>query len=136
MTTTVDACNLAVARFRSLWGTTTPIFLENDTGTPPAGVPWVRVSIRHTDAEQESLGEQGQRRIVRSALLFVQVFVPLNTGTTVARTLAQQARQIFELVRIDSNNVRFYVPQIRELGNDGSFFGILVEVPLQYDERV
>src|SRR5438552_3137104 len=69
---------------------------ENKKFSPTIGLPWARVTLRPTDANQHTLGARGARKYRRDANIWVQLYVPLDEGTSRLNTLIDHVRQVFE----------------------------------------
>lgn len=108
---------------------------DNEDFDPPAGAPWVWLVVRHITSQQESLGGVGRRKFDRPALLIASVFVPLDQGTTAADNLVTAIRDIYEGRTLTPENVRFNAGSPREIGEDGSYFQMNVELQFSYTER-
>ena len=131
MTTINEAKEAVLSRFVDSWGDTTRYVFDNEKFN--SGVEWVRVVVRNTGAEQETLGGVGSRKFLRRATLFVQVFVPVGEGTKNMDALSRQARDIYEGVSF--SGVRFPgAGVVRETGSDGTWNRSIVEIEFQYDE--
>jgi hypothetical protein len=138
MVNLVDARETIYQRFATLWGTTSAITFDNEAFTPPAGQPWVRVSVRHSGSTLEAIGGSGfggMNTFQRIGRCVIQVFVPIDAGTRQADTLAQAARAIFEGTTLSSNAIRFTNVVLREIGPDDAWYQINLEATFQYDER-
>lgn len=129
-----QAREIVYQRFRTQWLTTTPVTYEGeaertlDQGT----VAWVRVSMRHLDGGQDTLGPAGSRIFRRVARVSIQIFVPKGTGMQAGALLSQTARAIFEGTTL--SGLSFGNGQVREIGPDGKWYQHLVELALDYDE--
>lgn len=111
------------------WQDETPYVCENeDPGQQDAA--WVRFSVRHGEANQETLGATGNRRFRRQGAVFVQIFTSINTGLERADELAVKARDIFEGKTIDG--IHFYGVSTTELGPDDQWNQVTVEAPFTY----
>jgi hypothetical protein len=138
MVTLVDARETIYQRFATAWGATSAFTFDNEAFTPPVGLPWVRVSVRHLGSTLESIGGTGvggMNSFMRVGRCFIQVFVPVDQGTRQADTLAQAARAIFEGVTLSNNTIRFNNVVLREIGPDEAWYQINLEASFQYDER-
>lgn len=132
MTTINEARTVVYERFEAAWGALSAFTFENEAFTPPVGLPWVRVSVRNLDSEQECLGSPGHRRFKRNALAFAQVFVPGDSGTKDSDTLAEAFRDIFEGVSV--TGLDFRAASTREVGVDNGWHQTLAEAPFDYRE--
>lgn len=107
-------------RFTTLWAKRTLVTFPNETFDPPEDLPWVRVSVKNIDGGQETLGKSGNRKYKRDALIFVQVFTSLNSGTEGNDILCEAAKTIFEGVSFNSVTANNSV--IKEIGpSDGHY---------------
>ena len=124
------------ARFNTSWGATTPIAWPNVNFTPPAGEPWVRLTIRSDEAFSASLPAPTIRHR-HTGMVVVQVFTPDNEGDAEARTLADQVCAIFRDVTaggITYRGVDGSSPYVTEVGPDGSgWYQLNVWVPYYRD---
>lgn len=129
-----EARDAVYERFLAQWTATpaTAYTFENEKFDPPAGIPWVRVTVRNIGSTQACLGPPGNRRFRRSALGFAQIFTPADTGTKDSDTLAAAFAAIFEAVSFDG--LDFRAASSREVGVDDGWHLTLVEVPFEYEE--
>lgn len=136
MTTQNEAREAVYGLFDTDWASRTPYHFDNDKpGFDEQTVDaWARVSMRHNDAGQETLGGSGNRKFARRGSVFVQVFVKTNTGTATMDGHTDAARAIFEGVRIAGTTVRFLDVIVRETGPDGKWYQAVVEAQFEYDE--
>lgn len=91
-----DARNTIYTRFINEWADRTPFQLDNETFEIPTSGPWVRLVVRNTLGEQDTLGRPGNRKYLRNGFIAGQVFTPVNEGTAQGDLLAEQLRDIFE----------------------------------------
>ena len=113
----------------------TQVTLENEQFEPPADLPWVRASVRHFDGGQDSLGGVGLRKFSRVGALFVQVFVPQDTGgTSAGDTIAHEARTLLEGKHLTGTTVNLLTSNIREIGQVDGFYVMVVETGFIYQE--
>lgn len=138
MTTQAQAREAIYKRFIDAWAAiprTEPVTLDNESFRQPSpSSSWIRVSIRHRGAEQETMGPVGSRKFARTGVVFVQVFTPADTGTALSDLLIGLSRDIFEGVSIVGTTIRFNGVSTREVGPDGKWYSALVEAPFEYDE--
>lgn len=134
MTTIAEAREAVYEAWTDGWGTTTLFVFENEQFKEPAGtpVPWCRVSFRNLDGYQHTLGGIGHRLYNRDAKVYVQVMAPVNKGMHAGSELAQQARALFEGVRI--GELVGFGGVVKEAKPDGKWYVTLVEVAFQYYE--
>lgn len=133
-TTLNEAREAIYQAFVDGWGATTAYTFDNEKFTPPDQTPWVRLTVRHQDAGQETLGGTGNRKFYRKGSVFIQVFVPTDDGTANADTYLALARSIFEGTRIAGTTVRFLDVIVRETGPAKSLYEATVEAAFEYDE--
>lgn len=107
---------------------------ENEEFSPPSGVAWVRLSVSHRVALQDSLGGEGSRKFSRTGAVFVQVFTPLDQGVREADTIAQAAKVVLEGKSLSGNDIRLNTATIREGGPENGLYSLVVEVPFVYTE--
>lgn len=134
MTSYNDAREAILLAFTTAWAERAPYVFDNEDFTAPKDAPWARVAVRHSGGGQETIGPPGARRFERRGTVFVQVFVPQNTGTIALGSLATVVRETFEGVTLAGTTVRFSGVIVRDGGPDGSWFGTTVEAPFTYDE--
>lgn len=89
--------------------------VDDSATPPPATQPYARVTIRHLDGAQTTMGEVGNRRFSKFGNIFVQVFTPLSlkTGLTLLENLATIALGAFE-GKVTPSGVWFRNAVIRE----------------------
>jgi len=133
MTTLNEARDAVYDRFSAQWGTTSVYQLDNqDLRLAEGTANWARLAVRQMDSNQDTLGPSGSRRFRRSAMTFIQIFVPSNKGTKEGDDLSQTARGVFEGTSF--SGLDFTDGMIREVGPDGKWFQYVVEVKFSYDE--
>ena len=134
MSLTLPDARIAIyTRFISSWGSTTPIAFDNENFNNTGNESWVRCSVRHIPSGADTIAPIGSRRYLRNGNAFIQIFTRSGEGTQEADRLAQQARDIFEGIRVGL--VRFNDAQIVEIPSDGLWYNIVVEIAFEYDER-
>lgn len=134
MTTANEAREAIYEAFVAVW--TEEYSFDNEEFDPPKSDPWARLVVRHDPAIGETLGPVGHRRFTRSGTVYVQVFVPEDTGTTDMDALAETVRDAFEGVTLVGTTVRFEAVTVREIGESDTdkFYLTMVEAPFEYDE--
>lgn len=121
--------------FKEDWGTTSPFVFDGEKfKTPSPSSSWVRVSIRHNEGSQDSLGGVGARKFKRGGSVFIQCFTPLDRGRDASDTLADAARDIFEGKTLGTEAVTFTDVIIREIGPDEGWYQTNVEAIFNYTE--
>lgn len=102
---------------------------------PNSSHAWARVSIKHTQSDQKSLGLPGTRRFERWGYVTVQVFTPLSRGQglSLSEQLVTIARNAFE-GQTTPNAVWFRKVTVKEIGVDGPWENTNVIASFCYDE--
>ena len=80
----------------------------------------IRQGMRAFQGRQDSFGNSGNRKFLKSGLLSIQVFTAIDEATNVNDTLCQQVQDLFEGVRID--DIWFYDGGIRFSGAENEWF--------------
>jgi len=113
----------------------TQVTLENEQYKGPSDTPWVRVSVRHFDGGQGSLGGVGQRKFDRLGSVFVQIFIPQDSGgTDDAETIAHEARTLLEGKSLLGTTVNTLTTNIREVGLLDGYYVMVAETGFEYQE--
>lgn len=73
----------------------TPIAWPNVNFTPPSG-PWVRFNVLDGEGAWRSIGSPGSNLAGYVGVVVIQIFVPLLSGESTARDLADAAAVIFQ----------------------------------------
>lgn len=120
-------------KFRTSWGTTTPISWPNVDFTPPDG-SWCRFSVNDGESGQIGLGSL-PATIRYSGTIYIQIFTKQNIGTSAALTLADQAKLIFN--NWCGTTVACYAARVKKVGNttDG-WYQVNVSIPFRRDENL
>lgn len=134
MTTLNEVREAVYSRFTSNYTgvTSDRIYFENEDAQEPATGNWVRVAVRNFSRNQSSLGKAGNRRFLGVGSVFVQVYVPTNTGVQTADALAREALILFEGVSF--SGLRFHDAEVRETGPDGRWYQMVMEANFDYQE--
>ena len=114
--------------------------LDNEKFKEPESGEWVRLVVRHSVREQETLGSAGNRRFQSDASLVAQVFTdqsfaaPERPEDRLVRSdeLAQEIADLFGSTSFDG--LSFQAASAREAGQDGKWFLNVVEVPFTYED--
>jgi hypothetical protein len=120
-------------RFTTVWANRTPRDMPNmkfSLPSPPA--PWVRFRISGGDAKRLTIGG-GTNWHRNAGIIFVQLFVPIETGDAV---ITQYADVICDMFRDwCGTNITCRTPVVKEVGPDGSgYFQVNVNIPFHRDE--
>jgi len=95
--------------------------------------PWVRFSVLMGAGEQVAMGSAAvQYRYV--GVIAVQVFTAEGTGAQTNRDICDDVADIFRSKQIDSQNISCQTPDIVEVGTDGGWWQVNVEIPFYWDE--
>ncbi len=135
MTTMNAARELIYSTFITDWAGATPITFANESfnADTEGGDAWVRLTIHHKPSRQRSLGPVGQRKYDRLASVIVQVYTDVDEGVQTSDTHVTSVKDIFEgsgaMAGLD-----FFVAEFREIGPDGRWFQVNVEIPFTYEE--
>lgn len=121
------------AFFATAWGSTTDVIYDDQAKDIPNNAPWVRLSIRHIEGYQASMGDPNNNRYRRIGSVTAQVFVPQGGASVQASQLAQQAAEIF--TGATYLGIAFSNTVAREIGADGKgFYQINVISEFRYDD--
>lgn len=134
MTTQTEAREAIYQAFIDGWGAASLYTFDNEDYTPPSDLPWVRLSVRHTNSAQETLGAVGNRNYLRSGNIIVQIFGPQDTGVFETDTLVETVRAIFEGVTLPGTTVRCYDCIVNETGPSGKWYQTIVRATFDYEE--
>lgn len=136
MTTPIEAEQLILDRWVTEWGTTTPFTFEEEqipVGVDVGETSWVYLFIQDIKSDQINLGAIGGRRYLRKAQVQIYIFTPANQGTAEALSLAQQAREVYEGIRLEPLK-NFLEGQIVRVGPKPPEFQVNVLCPFEYTE--
>lgn len=113
-----------------------PVEHENQRFTQPATGPWGRLTLVTGETEPAAIGN-GQGRLERTPfVLFLQVFMPENTGTKVARQAADIMRALDRMsIQKDALTVNFRTTGLTPAPNPANtgLTAYNVQLPGQYD---
>jgi hypothetical protein len=119
--------------FVSGWGTTTPIAWGNTTPAMPDSSPWVRFTMIHAPARLRSWSGNTYN-YERPGICFIQIFVPLGSGTRTASDLQHKVVTILEGRRFGA--LETGTASIAEVGpTDTAMDQSQVRVTFVYDEQ-
>lgn len=115
--------------------------LGDETFDPPGGIdaygePWARLSMKHMDAAQRTLAPVGHRKFKREAIVFLQLFVPPNSGEAVQDVLLKAGQRLYEGRKLSLDDVVIKEVVVRELGEieDGRWNASTIQATIEYDE--
>ena len=137
MTTINEATSAIYSRFETQFNTVTPFLFDNEdanTEIEPneSGEAWVRLVVRHIGSQQETLGQVGNRKYMRSGLILVQVFTPKNEGRKASDDLVEEIRDIYEGTNFGGVIVNNVVN--REVGPQDDEYQVVVEAAFNYHQ--
>ena len=113
-------------RLESLW-LGTPIDYDNISFNQPNNSSWIRLNILNGATEYRAL--QYKKRY--NGIINVQIFVPVKTGTSIARDYADTVCSIFDSQVFDS--VSCDVASVTIVGADAKWYQINVDTPYWRD---
>lgn len=119
----------------ALAGESLTIVWDGDGEAPPSdtALSWARVSIRHVDSKQSTLGPVGARKYLTSGLMYVQIFTPLGDGLSEDDRLAMillSALRADDTAGLTLRNIRPV-----ETGPDGGWHQTNVIAEFEYEEQ-
>tara|TARA_R110002167_G_scaffold121845_2_gene300256 strand:- start:131 stop:544 length:414 start_codon:yes stop_codon:yes gene_type:complete len=100
--------------------------------TAPTDAQWARVTVAHEAGVQDSLGSVGSRKYLRRGRVLIQIFGPVDQGLRALDLLADATRDIFEGTQF--GGLYFVSADVRESGQDGEWFQLVVDAPFDYQE--
>jgi hypothetical protein len=134
--TTAEAREAIYQHWKTQWDTLRPgalYYFENENVAPEPTTTWARVTVRHTDSAQHTLGVAGARQFRREAAIWVQLFVPLDQGMAALDALVSDVRTVFEGVNVDDIDPAG-AARVQEVGPDGKWYEVVVVAPVTYYE--
>lgn len=118
--------------FDANWPHDVPVAYDDVSFSKPDAEPWVRLTIKHNEGFQASVGDPGNNRHRREGIIVAQIFSPEGDASKTARELADSAADIF--IGATDNGIHFYNTVAREAGNDGmGWYQINVTASFWYD---
>lgn len=107
-------------RFFQLWPSNVPTILDNDPDTPEPNTIWARLSIEPGSRANPSLGSRRYRQLGR---IYLQIFVPAQTGMNAGWDLAEVFTTAFSDWRSPDYRIMSFAPDIEvfEDENDAYF---------------
>jgi len=99
---------------------------------PPDDASWCRLSIQHTDGDQETLAAAGGREFQDNGFVFVQIFVPKGSGADqILAQLIDVAKGAFRGVTTTSGVV-FWEVGHRDLSDEPQYIRANVSAQFWY----
>lgn len=128
-----DATASIIAFFNAGWADLTPVAWPDTAFITPEGQTWARVTIKHNEAFQASMGSPGSNRFRRNGIVIIQIFQPQGQASKDARAKADAAVDIF-LGQTTSDGIIFSDVGAKEIGPDGAgWHQINVTASFRYD---
>ena len=120
-------------KFDTEWADRIPVDWPNiafDQPSPPA--PWCRFRISGGERWRTTFGSH-KNNYRNVGLIFIQIFVPVDTGDDEAFQRADEAAEIFR--SWGGTNIQCRTPVIKEIGADGSgYYQVNVTIPFSSNE--
>ena len=118
-----------------------PYCFDNEAFTPPLssdgrGLPWARLSVRGLSSGQETIGQVGNRKFTRSAIVRLEIYTPPATGLKAADLLIEAGMRTFEGKSLLGTTLKTYDARTQEVGlvDEGRWFLSTVQVSFDYEE--
>lgn len=102
-------------------------------GVSPGEDAWVYLYVQEVDRQQLTKGPIGGRRYNQKSQIQIQIMVPQGAGTKFGTDLANEARNVFEGIRLGSL-FNFVGADIVRVGPKPPEFQINVVQPFEYEE--
>lgn len=139
MTTIVDAKQIIYDHFltqMAILHSGMIVKIGNEDGPGGTDTTWVRIMARHIDRNQDSLGGVGARKFQQDGIIGVQIFSPLDAGSTPADTVAISVQTILEGKSLTSgaNAVRTNSAVPNEIGPTEDGYQVNVSTAFYYHE--
>jgi len=125
-----DAITTAIARQYD------DVRADQPTAVDAAGkpVPFIRMTVRHVDGGQDTMGNVGNRRFVSRGILTVQVFTAPGDGHKLSDTIVPIVRRAMQSLRSPNAVWLFDVSPPLEIGVTGAWFQVNVRGAFTYEE--
>ena len=120
--------------FSTAWAAATPIAYANaklDTTELPE---WVRFSVVHTGANQQTLGAATNRKFQRHGSAVANIFIEGDEGTARGDALGKLVQDAFEGTEISGTTIFFKDVIVRELGSSDRWYEYSVSAEFEYTE--
>ena len=105
----------------------TPVSWENITFSEPNNSAWIRLNILNGATEYRAINYKKRY----NGIINVQIFVPIKTGTTVARQYSDIICSLFDSVIFDT--VVCDTSSVTIVGSDAKWYQINVDTPYWRD---
>lgn len=121
-------------RIANNWATT-PLAFDNAPYSPHDGEPWVRCQIFEEDVRRLNIGNPGYHRVV--GLIVLSIYVPVSTGTQLARTYADALAELFRDQQFNGILCREVVPatigEVTVRGSESGWYQYDINVRFQWE---
>ena len=115
----------------------TPIVLENEEiSRKSEGHSWVRFSVDIFSFSPDSMGVKGNRRVNRSGIQAVEIYVPLNHKTKELNDLVSKAIRLYEGETFNGVNFRNPSTYVTNEESDSLWYGTVVKIPFEFTEII
>ena len=121
-------------RFVDLWDVyDVPFTFDNEVfDGRQRDTSWVRLAVRNSASNQETLGFVGNRKFNRKGIIICQVFTPADRGLKRNDEISARVREIFEATSF--NGIYTLATTVREVGTNGFEFQSNVETEFFYEQ--
>ncbi len=111
---------------------TAPLMFDNLDEDPTDGALWGRVTVKHTSGGRANIGPHARFR--RTGMVFVQIFVPKNSGTQTADAIGEALVEAME----DAGGIgNLWFRDVAQLdigtNNETTYFQVNVEASFTFD---
>lgn len=93
---------------------------------------WARVTVRHSTANQASMGSAPNRKFDRRGVVIVQLFAPIDAGTLLLAELADDVRTALEGYR--SGELLLHEGATSDIPDDGAWAQKSVTIQFRYTD--
>lgn len=120
-------------RYLAVYAGIFPIALDSKKFTPPE-IPakYVRLTVKFNEGFQSTLGRPGNRKFMKTGIVFIQVFTPDGKGTDENDELTHDSVNVFDGVRI--GQLWLYNGRITSPGSDGKYYQQNGAVEFEFEE--
>ncbi len=128
--TATEVRNAIMARYLNAFSGQFVIALDNQLSE--TADKWVRLTVNFNDGSQNSLGTAGTRKFLKTGLIIIQVFTPINTGTDENDNLAVDSANLYDGVRLQ--DLWMYNGRIVTIGADGEYYQQNAIIEFDYED--
>lgn len=115
-------------RFTDNWALT-KIAYDNVEFVPKEGEAWTEISIFEDRTRRINIGRPGRHRT--TGTIIIGIYVPVNTGTAVARGYAADIADIFRDQTF--NGITTTDPSVSNAGRDRQWYKLNMSIPFRWD---